>query len=166
MRKIYLDDTSLDGCVAVYISDAEVVRAGTSVYSMPVSDKNDEYKNIAEKYDINFIFDDNIPAIDFYTIPMTSVFATDSKGGYLVSVRDFFDLKSDVPICYISSDKKCYLVAENAKEFIENISVWKNNMRLFTDIKFYSSKAEAEKENEFLDLKKLEKITDGEFTND
>ena len=166
MRKMYLDETNLDGCVAVYVPATEVIRAGTSVYSMPVSDKNDEYKNIAEKYDINFIFDDKIPAIDFYTIPMTSVFATDSNGGCFVSVKDFFDLESDAQICYISSDEKCYLVAENAKEFIENISVWKNDMRLFTDIKFYSSKTEAEKENEFLDLNELERTMNGELTDD
>ena len=161
MKKIYLDETSLDSCTAVFVSDAEVIRAGSTVYSMPASENNDEYKKIAKEYDIKFVFDDNIPAIDFYTIPMTSVFATDSKGGYFVSVEDYFDLESEVPICYIDSDRKCYIVAENGKAFLQNISEWKNKMNLFSGIKFYSSKAEAEKENEFLDLDELKKMIDG-----
>ena len=73
-----------------------------------------------------------------------------------------FDIESNVPICYIDSDKKCYVIAENGKEFLKNISKWKDKKELINDIKFYSSKEEAEKENEFLDIKELEKYIKGE----
>ncbi|MEE1061659.1 MAG: hypothetical protein UH080_07570 [Ruminococcus sp.] len=162
MKKIYLDETQSDCCTAVFVSDAEVIRAGATVYSMPVSDKNDEYKRLAEDYDVRFIFDDNPPAINFYTIPLINIFATDSNGGYIASLGQIFDIESNAPICYIDSDKKCYVIAENGKEFLKNISNWKDKKELINDIKFYYSKEEAEKENEFLDIKELEKSIRGE----
>ncbi len=165
MRKIYLDETELNFCTAVFVSDAEVIRAGVVVYSMPVSEKNVEYKRFAEDYDMRFIFDDNPPVVDFYTIPLINIFATDSKGGYIASLGQMLDFESDATICYIDNDKKCYIVAENGKAFLQNISEWKNKMELFNDIKFYASKSEAEKENEFLDIRELEKTIKGEYND-
>ena len=162
MRKIYLDETELNYCVAVFVSDAEVIRAGATIYSMPVSENNDEYKRFAQNYDVSFIFDDNPIAVDFYTIPLINIFATDSNGGYIASLGQILDLESNAPLCYIDKNKKCYIIAENGKEFLQNITEWKNRMELFSDIKFYSSKAEAERENEFLDIKDLEKTIKGE----
>ena len=81
MKKLYLDAAS-NGCTAVYVKDAEVVPAGTTISSMPVKMKNREYQKYAEEYDICFIFDDHIPALPFYTVPWVDLMATDSRGGY------------------------------------------------------------------------------------
>ena len=65
MKKLYIDKTENTGCFSVFVKDAEVNWVGATVYSMPIKHKNSEYQRYATNYDINFIFDDNIPEIDF-----------------------------------------------------------------------------------------------------
>ena len=157
MKKLYLDVTEMKTCTSVSVKDAEVIRAGTTIYSMPVKDKSDEYQRFAQEYDIHFIFDDNIPQIGFYTVPQVDIMATDSDGGYIGTIGQQCDLESDAPICYIDSNRNCYLIAENGKEFLENAAVWKNCLKAYESIVFYNSKADAEKELEFVNIHSLEK---------
>lgn len=158
MKKVYFDIMQMDKCISVYIKDLEVIRAGTSVYSMPVKHKNEEYQRFAKEYDIHFIFDDNVPKIDFYTIPQVDVFAVDSDGGYIGSLGQTTDIEGESPICYINKDKKCYLIATNGKVFLENADSWREKAALFTDIEFFESLEDAKKKYEFVDVEKY--ITD------
>ena len=105
MRKVYLDTTQANMCISIYVNDAEVVQAGASVNVMSVKHKNSEYQKYAEEYDIHFIFADDVPKVDFYTVPMVDIFAVDSAGGYIGSVGQSADLEADIPICYIDAEK-------------------------------------------------------------
>ena len=98
MRKVYLDRTQMKTCTGIFLKDAEVILTGTTVYAMPVKDKNEEYQRFAKEYDIHFIFEDDVPAVDFYTVPMVEIFALDSAGGYIGSVGQPADLEQDIPI--------------------------------------------------------------------
>ena len=118
MRKVYLDTTQADMCIGVCVNDAEVVLAGTPVNAMSVKHKNSEYLRFAEEYDIQFIFADNVPKVDFYSVPMVDVFAMDSVGGYLGSIGQHTDFEQDIPICYVDADKNCYLMVVNFKNFL------------------------------------------------
>ena len=152
MRKVFLDKTTITECVSVFMKDAEVNWAGATVYSMSVKHKNQEYQRFADEYDIHFIFDDNIPVLDFYTIPLVDIFATDSDGGYLGSVGEGIDLEGNVPICYIDKGRNCYLIAPNSKEFFNNVVNWKKNMTLYENVEFFSSNTEAMKKYEFISI--------------
>lgn len=156
MKKIYLDMTEATMCIGAVVADAEVVPAGAVVSSMSVKHKNDEYERYAQEYDIHFIFDDNVPVVDFYTIPMVELFASDSEGGYISSVGQATDLQKEIPICYIDRDKKCYLIAESGKEFLDKVTGWKSQLRSYAEIAFYTSLEEAKEKNEFLDREALE----------
>jgi len=61
MRKVYLDRTEIIGAIGVSLEDTEVILAGTTIFPMSVHDKNEEYEKYASDYDIQFIFDDDIP---------------------------------------------------------------------------------------------------------
>jgi hypothetical protein len=158
MRKVYLDTTQSSMCISVYVKDAEVVLAGTTINSVSVREKkkNSEYQRFADEYDIHFIFDDNVPKLDFYTIPMVDIFATDSEGGYIGSLGQVTDLQENILICYIDKDKKCYLIADNGNDFIANASNWKSNMTEYTDIEFFNSLSTAQEKYEFLDRASIE----------
>lgn len=156
MKKVYLDITQATMCISVYVDDAEVVLAGTSVASMSVRHKNSEYQRFSEEYDIHFIFDDNIPAVDFYTIPMVEIFAVDSAGGYIGSVGQATNLQKEIPICYIDKDKKCYLIADSGKEFLEHVRQWKSHWTPCADIEFFASLDAAQEKYEFLDRAAME----------
>lgn len=152
MRKVYLDTTQAETCIGVYVRDAEVLFAGTTVNAMSVKHKNNEYQRFAEEYDIQFIFNDDIPTIDFYTVPMVEIFAVDNEGGYIGSVGQPADLQKDIPICYIDKEKKCYLIAENGKDFLDNVHQWKERMTSYADIEFFETFEAAREKYEFMEV--------------
>ncbi|GIN41215.1 hypothetical protein [Heyndrickxia oleronia] len=152
MRKVYLDRTELTGAINVNLKDTEVIPAGTTIYPMSAHDKNEEYQKYANDYDIQFIFDDDIPHLEFYTVPYVDIMAKDSKGGYIGTVGKQCDLKSEASICYINRDLECLIISENVKDFLSNIGTWQENLKPYDKITVYRSKAEAETELEFIDL--------------
>lgn len=149
-KKLYLDmtDPELAG-TAVMVKAAEIIPVGTTVYSMPVSDKNPEYDHLASDCDIHFIFDDNIPEIHFYTIPYIDIFAYDSKGGLLGSVNGRTDIESNKQIIYIDAERKCYVAGQTLKHFLSKGKNWRNSMKMWKKIQFYASADEAKSHNEF-----------------
>lgn len=157
MRKLYIDATQRNMCYAVFIKDAEVVLAGTPVYAMPVKDKNEGYQHFANSYDIYFIFEDDVPQINFYTVPMVEIFAADSAGGYIGSVGQPTDLQENIPICYIDKDRNCYLVADNGKDFLKSTNRWKSTMKPYQGIDCLESIEMAQKKYDFLDWSAFEK---------
>ena len=155
MKKVYLDTTQSNMCMSVFVKDAEVVLAGTTINAMSIKHKNDEYKRFAEEYDIHFIFEDDVPKVDFYTIPMVDIFAVDSFGGYIGSIGQHADLQQDIPICYVDSEKNCYLIAKNGAEFLSKVQHRKEQMKLYTEIEFFDSYEMARKKYEFLDSREF-----------
>ena len=151
MRKVYLDTTQSNMYISVFVNDAEVVLAGTPVNAMSVEYKNSEYLRFAEEYDIQFIFADNVPKVDFYSVPMVDVFAMDSVGGYLGSIGQHTDFEQDIPICYVDADKYCYLIAKSGTEFLSKVQYWKEQLIPYTDIEFLDSYEMAQDKYEFLD---------------
>ena len=152
MRKVYLDRTEFTGAIYVFSKDTEIRQAGTTIYSMSVNNKNEEYQKYANDYDIQFIFDDDIPHLEFYTVPYVDIMAKDSKGGFIGTVGQQCDLESDAPICYINKELECLIISENGKDFLSNIESWQDNLKPHDKMTVYRSKAEAEMELEFIDL--------------
>lgn len=99
---------------------------------------------------------DNVPKVDFYTVPMVDIFAVDSAGGYIGSVGQPTDLEADIPICYIDIEKRCYLIAGNGKELLNKVHQWKEQLTPYTNIEFFESFEMAQEKHEFLDRVELE----------
>ncbi|MDQ0158005.1 hypothetical protein [Robertmurraya andreesenii] len=155
MRKVYLDRTELTGAINVFLKDTEIILAGTTIFSMSIYDRNEEYQKYANNYDIQFIFDDYIPRLEFYTVPHVDIMAKDSKGGFIGTVGQQCDLESDAPICYINKDLECLIISENGGDFLRNIESWQDNLKPYDNITVYRSKAEAKMELEFIDLSEI-----------
>jgi len=151
MRKVYLDETETTMCMGVFVRDAEVIPAGTTISSMSVKHKNREYQRYADEYDIHFIFDDSIPELDFYTIPQVDIFATDSSGGFIGSLGQSADMESNAPICYINRNRKCFMIAKDGRTFLRDVEQWKNLLTPCADVEFFTSKEAAKSKYEFLD---------------
>ena len=158
MRKIYIDRNSVPGPTSIWIKDTEVICAGVVISSMSIKHKNEDYKKIALEHDVHFIFDDEIPIVDFYTVPLVDIFAMDSTGGYICSIGEAAYFGSNTTICYISPQKECFFIAKNFLEFINHLYGWKENMIPYNEVEFLSSKEEAEKKYEFLDMSEFTRI--------
>ena len=153
MRKVYVDRLELNGgTIFANSKDPEFILAGTSIHSMSVYHQNEEYQKFADDYDIHVIFDDDLPHLGFYTVPYVEVIAKDSQGGFIGRVGQQCDVQRDAPICYISRDLECLIIAENENAFLSNIELWQDNLKPYDKITVYRSKAEAEMELEFIDL--------------
>lgn len=155
MQKVYLDKTEFNGAIGVSSKDIQIILAGTTIYSMSADDKNEEYLKYANDYDIQFIFDDHIPYLEFYTVPYVDIMARDSKGGFIGTIGQQCDLENDALICYINKDLDCFIISENGADFLSNVESWKDNLKPYDKISFYRSKAEAEIELEFIHLSKI-----------
>lgn len=152
MTKTCIDKNSLPGPTSIWIKDKEIIWTGIVINSMGVNCKNETYETYANEYDIQFIFDDNIPVINFYTVPMVDVFAIDSDGGYIASVGEETFLGSNAPICYINKNKECFLIADNFSSFINKPENWKETMKPYIEIEIFGSMEEAKIKYEFLDV--------------
>lgn len=156
-EKIYWDNP-YDEPTAVFITSEEkcdkpvkLLEAGTKVYSMGEQENDEKYERL-KKYDIHFIFTDNIPAPDFYSVPISYVFATDSLGGLYATAGGIVDIEESTPVCYISQDKNVYYIANSLKEFFANPVECKSKKYLTDMLKLYKSLDEAKKENTFIDV--------------
>ena len=149
-KKLYLDmtDPAYTG-TAVMIKGVEIIPAGTTVYSMQVSDKNPEYDRLASDRDIHFIFDDAVPEIVFYTIPHIDIFAYDSKGGLLGTVNGITDIESDKQIIYIDPERRCYVAGQTLKHLLGKGKHWRDSMKVWKKIQFFSSVDEAKSQLTF-----------------
>lgn len=152
MRKLYQDRTAFSGGIVVNLEDTEIISAGTTIHSMGVHNRNEEYQTYANDYDIQFIFDDDIPHLEFFTVPHVEIMAKDSKGGFVGLVYQQGVSENNAPICYINMDLECFIISENIEDFLSKIGTWQDNMKPYDKITIYRSKAEAETELEFIDL--------------
>ena len=146
MKQLFLDVTSsnYDGAnsaICVIRKDAEIIQAGTTIYSMPIELKDEEYQKFIDCYDIHFVFD--------------NIMAVDSRGGYIGTVGGLTDIESEFPICYIDKSRKIFRIADNFKNFVNNCADWKKQLQPCDDVKLFSSKSEAAKEYEFIDIDPL-----------
>lgn len=160
MPVVCFDVSSDNSCAAIGVigTDMRVILAGTTVYAMPVKDRNEEYERFAAEYDVQFIFEDRVPAIDFYTIPHVEIFAADSREGWLGQVQDG---RTEDWICYIDRERNCWKAAESMDAFVKKAPAWRGELEASQEIQIYASKAEAEKEYEFLEIEGWEKPSDG-----
>ena len=52
MERVYVDMNQVDGaCIGVFVSGKDVIPAGTTVYSMSVEDRDEEYQRYADEYE-------------------------------------------------------------------------------------------------------------------
>ena len=156
----YMDMTNADGCFGVIPENGEtIVFVGVSINSIPLSVKRregDAYADFARKYGIHFIFDDDIPAVDFYTIPRVDIAAVDNEGGFIGSIGEPFTLSHAVPLVYISKGRRCYMITEDSTKLLSMASEWKERMVPYDGINIYDSKDAAREDYEIIDFEKTE----------
>lgn len=160
----YIDMTKADGCFGVIPENGEtIVFTGVSINSMPLSVKRKEgevYADFAKKYGIHFIFDDDIPDIDFYSVPRLDIGAKDDVGGFIASVTEPFSLSDPISLVYISPDRQCYLITKDATEFLSIVSEWRDRLIPFDGVTLYASKEKVKQEYEIIDFEKTKEYRD------
>lgn len=159
--KRYIDATIGAFLGMVYVEEeiqpTEIAQAGTTVYRMPLADRNDRYIHLEQK-GIYFFFGDDTPYIDFFAVPRVDIFARDPRGGYWGTVGALSNPRNmEAPICYIDPNRQAYQVANCMRDFLfplETIQERIEEQREPTpDITIFSSAGEAKERFEFIDIR-------------
>lgn len=148
-KTIYFDMSDSDGPTAVFSTEAEFIPAGTVVNAMPIRHRQEVFRRFSEALDIQFIFEDKIPWVDFYSVPYMEVIAFDSEGGWIGT------LGQDMPVVYVDADKECWKIADNIQLFLSVKPGWKREMTAFDGLKIYPSIEAAKEELEFADIRNV-----------
>lgn len=156
METIYLDKTtSLEGVGVIVGKDKVLVPTGATLNAMPPSVRGPLYTEFEEKHGIRFLFRDELPEIDFYTVPWVDIAAVDAKGGFIASYNTGFDLREDVTLVYITKDRQCFLLTERSSELRSPPPRWREDLRPFDGVTFFDSLEDARRT---LDIQTLEQL--------
>lgn len=143
---LYMDFSGTEGAIG-FISDGEpVIPVGVHVNAMPMSVKKKEwelYQKFAKDNDVHFLFEDDVPAVDFYAVPQVDIVATDSDGGLIASVGEAFSLHESMPLIYISSKGECFLITADSTQFLSIAPKWKSQLVPYDGVTLYPSKEAA-----------------------
>lgn len=145
-RKVFFDLSASDGPTAVFSTEAEYIPAGTVINAMPVRHKQEVFRRFSEALDIQFIFEDRIPWLDFYSVPYMEVIAFDSEGGWIGVLGEA------LPVVYVDSKRNCWKIADNVPMFLSVTPGWKRELTPCKDVKIFSSQEDAKKELAFIEI--------------
>lgn len=157
----YIDANEFPGGMYISENDEEIIgQAGTTIYSMSASANNDTYKLIAAEYGVEFIFEPNVPIINFYAVPRVDIFAVDGNDGYWGTVGACTNHENmNAWICYINEQQEVFKVADNLQEFlfpIETIGERRAKEMIRTnEVMLFCSREDAAKVIHFIDLPRI-----------
>lgn len=150
-KRVYIDKETHPGAVSYFMSDYEPVLAGTTIYSMPKEENSTIYQKLATQCDVQFIFDDDVPEVCFYSVPWIEIFAKDSQGGYFAESGGVMELDELGIILYIDRERKVFELADSLRCFVENPDECKKHMTETDSVIIIQSKKEAYEQFEFID---------------
>lgn len=156
-----------DGPTAFFVANnnekqQDIIYAGKFVLPMPISDRA-EISLFSDEYDVCFIFDDNIPNLQFYPVPQLFIFAIDSFGGCFASTNIEMNIEKTAPIYYIEKNFKAHYLSPSLKKFLELVvfnPLWKKELNLPGKINLNISKQRQEYLISKLNLQNSDTILD------
>ena len=143
--RVYCDLTREARCVGILPDPGtELILTGTEVHTEP-----EHYRNLplaralAERCDVHFFFGADCPQPPFYTVPRSTVFAWDSRGGYFLAPEEAA-LDWSVPILYIEGSRVFRLIPAGAT--LEDMGTgWRETMLPCTDFEVFPDRAAAQR---------------------
>lgn len=149
MRTVYYDMNDITaGAVGVFLRDAKVMPAGVTLCVFPEQEKGEAgYAEFAQK-DVHFIFSDDVPEIDFYSLPRLDVFAR-TEMGLLATLGESSDAEGEAPIVLIDGGKNVFRAAKNMMDLLTSTN-WKDGICEENEVKLYADRNAAMAENEFI----------------
>ena len=143
--RVYCDLTREARCVGILPDPGtELILTGTEVHTEP-----EHYRNLplaralAEQCDVHFFFGADCPQPPFYTVPRSTVFARDSRGGYFIAPEEAA-LDWSEPIFYIEGSRAFRLIPAGAT-LADMGRTWRETMLPGTDFEVFPDRAAAKK---------------------
>ena len=141
--RVYCDLTQERCCIGILPNPGtELILTGTEVHTEP-----EHYRDLplaralAEQCDVHFFFGTDCPRPPFYTVPRSTVFARDSRGGYFIAPEESV-LDWSEPIFYIEGSRVFRLIPAGAT-LADMGRAWRETMRPCTDFEIFPDRAAA-----------------------
>ena len=143
--RVYCDLTQERCCIGILPDPGtELILTGTEVHTEP-----EHYRDLplaralAEQCDVHFFFDADCPRPPFYTVPRSTVFARDSRGGYFIAPEEAV-LDWSEPIFYIEGSRVFRLIPAGAT-LADMGTGWRETMRPCTEFEVFPDRAVAQR---------------------
>ena len=154
--RVYCDMTTEPGCIGILPEPGtELILTGVELHTEPA-----KYRmlplalRLAQECDLRFWFDDETLEKPFYTVPKTTVFARDSRGGHFVSTEEP-GLDWSKPLYYIDPMLVCHRIVPVGKDLTDMGRSWRETMVVCGDIEIFPDRAAAERQYRILTLQQL-----------
>lgn len=140
----YFDLSELGGAVGIIANPGDrVVCTGSRIHTEPAKYRGiDLEKRLAEEYDLHLFFDDEPLPETPYTVPLMEIGGYDSHGG-LIAGSPHFGFRDTVSLYYIDREKKCFLITDGTRNFMELGKNWRDGMVPLEDAEIFASFEEA-----------------------
>ena len=122
MKKVYLNIENPESQrykKEAYIAEngepCEVVWVGKDFAPSVMTCEENGFLSLQRKRGIYLIFEGNLPKVDFFPVPILTLFAKDMDGGFFAYVEK--DGKQAV--YYISAALECWYLAKDLREFVQ-----------------------------------------------
>ena len=99
--------TAEDGC--------EVIRAGKDFALSVMTCEENGFLSLQRKRGISLIFEGNVPKVDFFPVPMLTLFAKDLEGGFFA----YAEKNGKQAVHYVSAALECWYLAEDIRTFVQ-----------------------------------------------
>ena len=142
--RIYCDLTQERRCIGLLPDPGtELILTGTAVHTEPENYRNLPLaRALAERCDVHFFFGTDCPQPPFYTVPRSTVFARDSRGGYFITPEEAA-LDWSEPIFYIEGSRVFRLIPAGAT-LADMGRAWRETMLPCTDFEVFPVRAAAQ----------------------
>ena len=145
----YLDRESLErlgGTVGLFLPGKQVVLTGTAVHREPEALRGNPAMEPFRQEDFHFFFEGDTVRPEFYTVPAVVLLGRDSAGGWFASVGEEGAFQDNVPLFYLSAERKAYAVTGESRQFLTGNFRWRETLRPTDAVRVYASRQEAERE--------------------
>ena len=150
----YLDKQGMAG-VGIFLRGKTVVFTGTSIHRENAAYRDCPATEPFRKAGFYFFYSDDPWEPDFYAVPAVLVVGHDNAGGCFATTEPDFALGKDVPLFYISPERRAYAIQARSSRLPAGEFPWKDNLLPTDAVKIFRSRAMAEREFAIHDGKEL-----------
>ncbi len=93
----------------------EVIRVGKDFAPSVMTCEENGFLSLQRKRGIYLIFEGNLPKVDFFPVPMLTLFAKDMDGGFFA----YAEKDGQQAVYYVSAALECWYLAKDLREFVQ-----------------------------------------------
>ena len=115
MKTVYLNIEQHKKKAYIAEENSKTVWVGKDFAPSVMTCEENGFLSLQRKRGICLIFEGNLPKVDFFPVPMLTLFARDEDGGFFAYVKK----EGKQAVHYVSAALECWYLAKDMREFVQ-----------------------------------------------